>query len=74
MYKHNLKIILLVIGLIFSIFIFAGVVSAATLNATEAESAASGVKNYTESTTDVPGYVVVSNKNSTAPSFLKTIT
>lgn len=53
---------------------FSGVVSAATLNATEAELAASGVKNFTETYNDVPGYVVVNNKNSSSPSFLKTAT
>ncbi len=53
---------------------FFGVVSAATLNATEAELAASGVKNFTETYNDVPGYVVVNNKNSSSPSFLKTAT
>ncbi len=71
--KANAKILLFIIGFVFSIFMFSGVVSAATLNATEAELAASGVKNYTEVTTDIPGYVVVNNKNSSSPSFLKTV-
>jgi parallel beta-helix repeat protein len=72
--KANAKILLFIIGFVFSIFMFSGVVSAATLNATEAELAASGVKNYTETYNDVPGYVVVNNKNSSSPSFLKTAT
>ena len=72
--KSNAKILLFIIGFVFSIFMFSGVVSAATLNATEAELAASGVKNFTETYNDVPGYVVVNNKNSSSPSFLKTAT
>lgn len=70
----NVKVVLLIIGFIFSIFIFTGVISAASLNVSEVKHASSGVKNYTEVKSDIPGYVVVSGKNSTAPSFLKSIT
>jgi len=61
-------------GFVFSIFMFSGVISAAALNVTETELAASGVKNFTETYNDIPGYVVVNNKNSSSPSFLKTTT
>jgi hypothetical protein len=71
---NGYKILLLIMGFVFSVFIFTGVVSAASLNITEVKQAATGVKNYTETKSDIPGYVVVSNKNSSAPSFLKTIT
>lgn len=51
-----------------------GSVSAASLNLTDAELVSSGVKNYTIATGHVPGYVDVSNKNVTTPSFLNIIT
>ena len=54
--------------------LFMGVVSAASLNLTETELASEGVKNYTEAHGNIPGYVEVSNKNSSAASFLKTLT
>ncbi len=54
--------------------LFMGVVSAASLNLTETELASEGVKNYTEAHGNIPGYVMVSDKNSSAPSFLKTLT
>lgn len=74
MYKIDIKILVLIICFVFSIFMFSGVVSAAALNATETAQAASGVKNFTETYNDIPGYVVVNNKNSSSPSFLKTAT
>lgn len=51
-----------------------GAVSAESLNLTDTELASEGVKNYTEAHGNIPGYVEVSDKNSTAPSFLKTLT
>ncbi len=51
-----------------------GAVSATSLNLTEAELASSGVKNYTEAHNKLPGYVDISDKNSTTPSYLNTAT
>ena len=71
---ENIKGLLLFISLLAIFGLFMGSVSAASLNLTDAELAASGVKNYTVSNGHVPGYVDVSNKNVTTPSFLNTIT
>ena len=66
---------ILVLMVLFTILtVFTGVVSAASLNVTDTELAATGVKNYTAAHGHVPGYVDVSDKNSTAASFLNTIT
>ena len=51
-----------------------GAVSATSLNLTESELASSGVKNYTEAHNKLPGYVDISDKNSTTPSYLNTAT
>lgn len=72
MNKGNRVLVLMGILVILSFFI--GPVSAESLNITEVELAAQGVKNYTEVNGNVPGFVVVSEKNSTTPSFLNTLT
>lgn len=51
-----------------------GVVSAASLNITEVGLASEGVKNYTEANGNIPSFVEVADKNSSTPSFLKTLT
>ena len=71
---ENIKGFLLIISILAVFGLLMGSVSAASLNLTDAELAASGVKNYTVSNGHVPGYVDVSNKNVTTPSFLNTIT
>ncbi len=53
---------------------FMGAVSAESMNLTETELASSGVKNYTEAHSHLPGYVDISDKNSTTPSYLNTVT
>jgi len=70
----NLRELLLFISVLAIFGMFMGSVSAASLNLTDAELASSGVKNYTVSTGHVPGYVDVSGKNVTTPSFLNIIT
>jgi parallel beta-helix repeat protein len=70
----NIKRILILISFCMVLALFMGVVSAASLNLTETELASEGVKNYTEAHGNIPGYVMVSDKNSSAPSFLKTLT
>jgi len=70
----NLRELLLFISVLAIFGMFMGSVSAASLNLTDAELASSGVKNYTVSTGHVPGYVDVSGKNVTSPSFLNIIT
>ena len=69
----DIKRILILISLCIILTLFIGTVSAASLNVTDVKLASTGVKNYTASTGHVPGYVVVSDKNSTAPSFLNTL-
>jgi CARDB len=71
---ENIKGFLLFICALAIFGLFMGSVSAASLNLTDAELASSGVKNYTVNNGHVPGYVDVSNKNITTPSFLKTVT
>lgn len=66
--------VLVLMGIIVVLSLFMGPVSAESLNITEVELAAQGVKNYTEVNGNVPGSVVVSEKNSTTPSFLNTLT
>jgi parallel beta-helix repeat protein len=68
------KKILLVIGFLVILNLFMGTVSADSMNLTDTELAATGVKNYTASTGHLPNYVDVSDKNSTMPSFLNTLT
>ena len=70
----NFRGFILFISVIAIFGMFMGSVSAASLNLTDAELASSGVKNYTASTGHVPGYVTVSGKNVTTPSFLNIIT
>ena len=70
----KLRGFLLFISVLAILGMFMGSVSAASLNLTDAELASSGVKNYTISTGHVPGYVDVSDKNVTTPSFLNIIT
>ncbi|HEX7468989.1 MAG TPA: pseudomurein-binding repeat-containing protein [Methanobacterium sp.] len=71
---ENIKGFLLFISALAIFGLFMGSVSAASLNLTDAELASSGVKNYTVNNGHVPGYVDVSNKNITTPSFLNTVT
>lgn len=61
--------VFVLIGILVILSLFIGPVSAESLNITEVELAAQGVKNYTEVNGNVPGFVVVSEKNSTTPSF-----
>lgn len=70
----NIKRSLVIVSFLIIIVIFMGAVSATSLNLTEAELASSGVKNYTEAHNKVPGYVCVSGKNMTTPSYLNTVT
>ena len=70
----NLRGLLLFISVLALFGMFMGSVSAASLNLTDAELASSGVKNYTVATGHAPGYVDVSGKNVTTPSFLNIIT
>jgi parallel beta-helix repeat protein len=70
----NIKRILIIMSFFMVLALFTGVVSAASLNLTETELASEGVKNYTEAHGNIPGYVEVSDKNSTDQSFLKTLT
>lgn len=65
------------IGLLCILILFfcIGNVSAANLTVEEVCLASSGVKNYTEANNNkLPNHVVVSDKNSTMPSFLRTLT
>jgi parallel beta-helix repeat protein len=71
---ENIKRILILMSFCMVLALFMGVVSAASLNLTETELASEGVKNYTEAHGNIPGYVEVSDKNSSAASFLKTVT
>ncbi len=71
---ENIKGLLVFISILAIFGLFMGSVSAASLNLTDAELAASGVKNYTANNGHVPSYVDVSNKNVTTPSFLNTLT
>jgi hypothetical protein len=66
--------ILVLLSFFMVLALFMGVVSAESLNLTETELASEGVKNYTEAHGHIPGYVEVSDKNSTDQSFLKTVT
>ena len=68
------KMFLLVISVCAIIGLLMGPVSAASLNVTDTGLAATGVKNYTATTGHLPGYVDVSDKNSTIASFLNTLT
>jgi hypothetical protein len=66
-------------GLIFIAFLMLlilvmGPVSAVSLNSSDMALASSGVKNYTETNGHIPIYVDVNGKNSTTPSFLKSLT
>lgn len=70
----NITKVLALLSFFMLLALFMGAASAESLNLTETELASEGVKNYTESHSHLPGYVVVSDKNSTTPSFLKTAT
>ena len=70
---ENIRGFLLFISVLAIFFMFIGSVSATSLNLTDTELASSGVKNYTTANGHVPGYVDVSDKNVTTPSFLNTI-
>ncbi|MCC7551638.1 MAG: right-handed parallel beta-helix repeat-containing protein [Methanobacterium sp.] len=70
----NIKKSLVLLSFFVIIIMFMGAVSAESMNLTETELASSGVKNYTESNNHLPGYVHISDKNSTTPSFLNTVT
>ena len=70
----NIREFLLYIIIIAIFGLFMGSASASSLNLTDAELASSAVKNYTITHGHVPGYVYVSDKNITSPSFLNAIT
>lgn len=71
---ENIDRILVLVGFFVVLTLFIGPVSAESLNLTEVGWAAEGVKNYTEANSRLPGYVVISDKNSTTGSFLNTLT
>lgn len=70
----SIKGVLVLISILAVCCLFMGTVSAVSLNVTEAGTASSGVKNYTAGHGHVPGYVYISSKNITTPSFLNIIT
>ncbi len=74
MKNKNLKKILVFITFFVALTLFMGAVSAASYTINDVKLASTGVKNYTETHDNVPGYVDVSSKNSTTPSFLYTLT
>ena len=70
----NIKRILILMSLFAILTLFIGSVSAANLTVEETGLASQGVKNYTEANNNkLPNHVVVSDKNSTMPSFLNTL-
>ena len=70
----SIKGVLVLISILAACCLFMGTVSAVSLNVTEAGTASFGVKNYTAGHGYVPGYVYISSKNITTPSFLNIIT
>ena len=71
---NNIKGVLVLLSILAVCGLFMGAVSAASLNVTEAGTASSGVKNYTAIHGHLPGYVYISGKNVTTPSFLNIVT
>lgn len=66
-------IFIMLITLFLMLISVMGTVSAASYTISEVEQLSTGIKSYTESHGNVPGYVDISSKNSTTPSFLKTL-
>ena len=71
---NSIKEVLVLISILALCGLFMGAASAASLNVTETGTASSGVKNYIAIHSHVPGYVYISGKNVTTPSFLNIVT
>ena len=69
-----MKKVLVLMSFLVVLTSFMGAVSAVSLNSSDMALASSGVKNYTEANGHIPSYVDVNGKNSTTPSFLKSLT
>ena len=70
----NMKKVLVLMSFLVVLTFFMGAVSAVSLNSSDMALASSGVKNYTEANGHISSYVNVNGKNSTTPSFLKSLT